>query len=151
MKVMRFSTKIATIACTLLMVTILIVRDRLEGLPLWDQPYSQQSFDEARAEKRPVLLFFFAKWTWQTYQPYSMVRQSKVLKAACYTDDVCVMHLDGTTNTPEVQRLQIALGVRTFPAALVFCGNSDTPAVFTDLFSDEQIVQALDACKLESH
>lgn len=144
---MKFSTKTAAIALTLMVIVVLIIRDRINGLPLAVQPYSQNVFDQARAQRQPVLLFLFAKWSVQTYQPYWMIRQSRVLKSTCYSNDVRVLYLDVTDDTPDVKRVRSTFGLNVFPSALIFCADSDMPEVFTGWLSDEQIAQTLTACK----
>lgn len=143
---MRFTLRSAAPLFVLIAIAAMIVRDRLDAMPLSYEPYTPEKLEAKLSEGSPVLVTVFGNWTPSSQTNDYLVRKSKTIKAACRSTNASFLRADWTNNSPVVSRLMREQNVISVPATMVYCPSRDAPILLLDMINEEQVVDALRTC-----
>ncbi len=111
------------------------------------QEYSQQTFAAAREAGQLIVVDFGAAWELQSKAVRSNALEREAVQQVLTEDNVISMRADLTSTAAPGWKLFQKLGKTTLPVLAVFTPNAEEPRTLTNLYSENEVVDAINAAE----
>jgi thiol:disulfide interchange protein len=138
----RWGSGIAAVLLILFAIALPLRRITVETLT-WE-PYTQASFDAARASGHPVFIDFTAAWCLSCQVNEKAVLQSAEVESTLITGHVVVLKADWTQYDPAITRELSALGRSGVPTYVIYPpGKVSNPDVLPEFLTKAVVLTAI--------